>query len=98
MRLTMLCVGVGENLWYGKTSERGTELQRARHSTADLRQRAQTADFHLQQRVLLRLVGERLTEERLQRLAFAQRIAQQHLMIAEETRTKPAISGQTDTI
>src|ERR1043165_5975521 len=47
-------------------------------STADLRQRSQSADLHLEQLVLLGLVSQGLTEKRLELLAPASRRAQVH--------------------
>ena len=41
---------------------------------------------HLQQLVLLRLVRERGSVQRLERLARAQRVAQTHFVIAEQSR------------
>jgi hypothetical protein len=51
---------------------------------ADLRQSAQPTDVHLQQRMLTRLLGQRLCVQRNQVFAAAQRITQVHLVVAEQ--------------
>jgi hypothetical protein len=48
-----------------------------------LRQRPQSPDAHLEELVFLRLVGQRLTEERLEALAGAQRSSQVDFVITE---------------
>src|SRR5260221_4507407 len=64
----------------------------------DLRERAQSAVATREQRVLLRLVRERATHMRLEQVAGAQRSAQIHLVIAEETRAQPSVGGEANTI
>src|SRR5678815_3939472 len=73
-------------------------LQRVYGLPTNLRKRAKAADFHLQQSVLLRLVGECLSEERLEWLAAPERVAQQHLVIAEETGAKSAIGRESHAV
>jgi hypothetical protein len=53
-------------------------------SSTNLRERVQAADPHLQQRVLERLVRERGTKRRLERLARSQRLAQVDFMVTEQ--------------
>src|SRR5687767_2799587 len=66
--------------------------------TTNLRQRAKSSDVHLQQRVLAWLLGQRLRVKRDEIFPAAQRIAQIHLMVAEEAGAQAAISGQSHTI
>ena len=56
------------------------------------------ADAHLQQVMLLRFVGQCLTEQRLESLARTQRRAQVHLVIAEETGTEPTVGREPNAI
>src|SRR5438477_129733 len=58
---------------------------------ADLRQRAQSTDAHLQQRVLAGLLVERPTEMGRQRLPGAQRRPQIDLVIAKQTRAQASV-------
>src|SRR3954451_21971970 len=71
---------------------------RVRYLTPDLRECLQPADLHLQQLVLLRLVGERIAKERLERLAGAQGAAQIDLVIAEQARAEAAVRSQPNAI
>src|SRR3954468_7863850 len=63
-------------------------------SAANLGQCAQSADFHLQEIVLLRLGSERATEKRREWKAFAKRSAQVHLIVTEKARPQPTIGGE----
>lgn len=58
---------------------------------ADLRERSQSTDLHLQEVMLPRFLGQCAAEERLQRLAPAERIAQWHFMVAEQAGPQPTI-------
>src|SRR5215813_7735876 len=48
--------------------------------------------------MLLRLVGQRLTKQRLERLSASQRRAQIDFVIPEETRAQAAIRGESHAI
>jgi hypothetical protein len=48
--------------------------------------------------MLGRLVGQGLTNKRLERDSRSKRVAQVYLMIAEKTGTEPAVSGETNTV
>src|SRR5215210_8895913 len=61
----------------------------------DLRERTQAADTTRKQRVRLRLLRERTTNERIERQAGAERRTQIHLVVAEETGTQAAVRRQT---
>src|SRR5215208_2594236 len=76
------------------------EKYRARVSklSPDLRECAQTADAAREQRVRLRLLGERAVHERRERLARAQRRAQIDLVVAEQARAQPTVGGEPHTV
>src|SRR5262249_50374584 len=76
----------------------GPSLRSGCQLSAHLRQRAQSANFHLEQLMLLRLVGERVAEERREWLARAQRRAQIDFVIAEQAGAKSSVSGQPHAI
>src|SRR5260221_630644 len=73
-------------------------FSRSSRDMPGLRERAQSAVATREQRVLLRLVRERATHMRLEQVAGAQRSAQIHLVIAEETRAQPSVGGEANTI
>lgn len=67
-------------------------------SAPDLRERAKTADIHLQQMVLQRLFFQRACEQRSHRLSGSQWVAKIHGMVPEQTRSETTIRGEPDTI
>src|SRR5512143_1174007 len=67
-------------------------------SAADLRQRAESADLHLQQLVLLGFVGERVVEQRLEPCARAKWRAQIDFVISKEARAQPAVGRQSHAV
>ena len=70
----------------------------ARSLPANLRQRSQPADLHLEQLVLLWLVRERVSEVGLERHAGSERRAQVHFVVAEQARAEPAVGGEPHAI
>src|SRR6185503_401247 len=73
-------------------------IQSASGSAADLRERLQSADAQLEQRVLARLLLQRAHEMRVQWFSRAKRPAQIHLVVAKQTRPEASIRGEPDTI
>src|SRR5687767_8502817 len=66
--------------------------------TADLRQRSQSANLHLQKRVLLRLVGKSPPVNRETVLPSSVCVTKVYLMITEETCPQPTVRGEPDTV
>src|SRR4051812_7808291 len=64
----------------------------------DLRERAKSADASLQQRMCFRLLGERAEDEWLERQTGAERRAEIHLVIAEQTRPESPVGGETHAV
>ena len=67
-------------------------------SAADLRQRAQSANSHAKQLVLLRLAGESRAEERLEWQSIAKWLAKIHLVFPEQAGAQPAVRGEPHAI
>src|SRR6202022_656340 len=67
-------------------------------SAADLRERAKTANAHLEEMVLLGFRRERAAKERLERQSRPKRRAQIELVVAEETSAEPPIGRKSHAI
>src|SRR5688500_10650248 len=67
-------------------------------STADLGERAQSANAHLKQMVLERFLFECALEQWTYRSARPERLAEIHRVVAEKTCPEPAVGRETHTV
>src|SRR5688572_1286382 len=67
-------------------------------STADLGERAQSANAHLKEMMLERFLFECALEQWTYRTAGPERLAEIHRMVAEKTRPQPAVGCETHTV
>src|SRR5215203_126505 len=90
--LTMSAISEGELPTIQKYRARTSML------SPDLGERAQPADASREQRVCLRLLGERTKDERLQRHTGTQRRTQIHFVVAEETGTQATVGREAHSV